>query len=54
MDDLASHASRPVSVKPGANPYPELFRRDYTAQPPAHAPIYKTSVLRSPRNALLS
>jgi protocatechuate 3,4-dioxygenase beta subunit len=54
VDDLASHASRPVSVKPGANPYPELFRRDYTAQPPAFTNIYKTSVLRSPRNALLS
>jgi protocatechuate 3,4-dioxygenase beta subunit len=31
-----------------------FFRRDLNAHPPAYAPIYKTSVLRSPRRALLS
>jgi protocatechuate 3,4-dioxygenase beta subunit len=29
-------------------------QRDYRLHPPAHAPGYKTSVLRSPRNALIS
>jgi protocatechuate 3,4-dioxygenase beta subunit len=34
---------------------PELFhQRDYSLHPPAYAPGYKTSVLRSPRNALIS
>ena len=29
-------------------------RRDRTRHPPAYTPTYKTSVLRSPRSALLS
>ena len=53
MNDLVSHAP-PAFLKEGANPYPELYRRDYAAQSPAYTPIYKTSVLRSPSNALLS
>lgn len=53
MNDLMSHAP-PAFLKEGTNPYPELYRRDYAAQSPAYTPIYKTSVLRSPRNALLS
>jgi len=32
----------------------EFFQRDRDMQPPAYAPIYKTSVARSPRHALLS
>lgn len=32
----------------------DLIQRDHTWHPPAHAPDYKTSVARSPRNALLS
>jgi len=32
----------------------ELYQRDRTLHPPAYAPIYKTTVLRSPRNALIS
>ena len=32
----------------------ELVHRDYDSHPPAFAPGYKTSVLRSPRNALIS
>jgi protocatechuate 3,4-dioxygenase beta subunit len=32
----------------------EFFQRDRSKQPPAYAPIYKTSVLRSPRLALVS
>jgi protocatechuate 3,4-dioxygenase beta subunit len=28
--------------------------RDWSVQPPAYTPIYKTSVLRSPKNALIS
>jgi protocatechuate 3,4-dioxygenase beta subunit len=32
----------------------EFFQRDRTTQPPAFTPDYKTSVARSPRNALLS
>jgi protocatechuate 3,4-dioxygenase beta subunit len=31
-----------------------FFRRDLGQHPPAHTPIYKTSVLRSPQRALLS
>ena len=31
-----------------------FFQRDRSMHPPAHAPGYKTSVLRSPRKALLS
>jgi protocatechuate 3,4-dioxygenase beta subunit len=32
----------------------EFFQRDRSIHPPAYAPGYKTSVLRSPQNALLS
>ncbi|MDM0075505.1 protocatechuate 3,4-dioxygenase subunit beta [Variovorax sp. J2P1-59] len=32
----------------------EFTMRDTTSHPPAYAPAYKTSVLRSPRNALIS
>ena len=32
----------------------EFVQRDRDLQPPAFTPIYKTSVLRSPRNALIS
>ena len=30
----------------------EVIHRDYSSYPPAYAPGYKTSVLRSPKNAL--
>lgn len=32
----------------------ELYQRNYGVHPPAYEPNYKTSVLRSPRNALIS
>ena len=32
----------------------EFFQRDRSIHPPAHAPGYKTSVTRSPKQALLS
>lgn len=32
----------------------EVVHRDYSSHPPAYAPGYKTSVLRSPKNALIS
>ena len=32
----------------------EFMMRDTTSHPPAYAPGYKTSILRSPRNALIS
>jgi len=32
----------------------EYIQRDWTAHPPAYTPGYKTSVLRSPKNALIS
>ena len=35
-------------------PAGEFFQRDRTVQPPAYTPVYKTSVLRSPRLALWS
>ncbi len=35
-------------------PARELVHRDYRHHPPALAPLYKTSILRSPRNALIS
>jgi protocatechuate 3,4-dioxygenase beta subunit len=35
-------------------PWGEFCQRDRTVHPPALAPTYKTSVLRSPRNALIS
>jgi protocatechuate 3,4-dioxygenase beta subunit len=34
--------------------YGELYQRNRTLHPPAYTPIYKTTVLRSPRNALIS
>ena len=37
-----------------ADPRFEFCQRDRTIHPPAFAPTYKTSVLRSPRNALIS
>ena len=36
------------------HPKGEFFQRDRAWHPPAHTPTYKTSVLRSPRCALLS
>jgi protocatechuate 3,4-dioxygenase beta subunit len=36
------------------NPKSEFFQRDRSLHPPALTPNYKTSVLRSPRHALLS
>jgi len=41
-------------VLPAAAPDDEYLMRDTTSHPPAYAPGYKTSVLRSPRNALIS
>ena len=35
-------------------PVSEFCQRDRTLHPPAYAPVYKTSVLRSPRNSLIS
>jgi protocatechuate 3,4-dioxygenase beta subunit len=35
-------------------PFSAFVQRDWTSHPPAFAPGYKTSVLRSPRNALIS
>jgi len=35
-------------------PGDEFLMRDTTSHPPAYSPQYKTSVLRSPRNALIS
>src|SRR5437867_6501443 len=35
-------------------PGDEFLMRDSTSHPPAYAPGYKTSILRSPRNALIS
>jgi protocatechuate 3,4-dioxygenase, beta subunit len=40
--------------KETADRYGEFLQRDRSAHPPAYAPGYKTSVLRSPRNALIS
>ena len=34
--------------------YGEFYQRDRTIHPPAYAPTYKTSVLRSPQKALIS
>lgn len=39
----------PISAKPA-----EYLQRDWNQHPPSYAPIYKTSVLRSPKNALIS
>ncbi|MBU6497127.1 MAG: protocatechuate 3,4-dioxygenase subunit beta [Rhodospirillales bacterium] len=58
MNELALGAFRDrTNQAPPARPSGEagsLFQRDRSVQPPAYAPGYKTSVLRSPRNALLS
>ncbi|MFM1863325.1 MAG: protocatechuate 3,4-dioxygenase subunit beta [Pseudomonadota bacterium] len=32
----------------------DLYQRDRSLQPPAHAPVYKTSVARSPRYTMIS
>lgn len=36
------------------DPAAELFQRDRQMQPPQYTPVYKTSVARSPRHALIS
>jgi protocatechuate 3,4-dioxygenase beta subunit len=41
-------------MKPSTPPYGEFYQRDRTIHPPAYTPSYKTSVLRSPRKALIS
>ena len=41
-------------MKAEANPFGEFYQRDRTLHPPAYAPAYKTSVLRSPQKALIS
>jgi protocatechuate 3,4-dioxygenase, beta subunit len=43
-------------AKPSRPPYDDgaFFQRDRSIQPPAYTPDYHTSVLRSPRHALLS
>jgi protocatechuate 3,4-dioxygenase beta subunit len=41
-------------MKQAASEYGEFYQRDTSVQPPAYTPGYKTSVLRSPRNALIS
>ena len=43
-----------LASAPPARPDDEYLMRDPTAHPPAYAPGYKTSALRSPRNALIS
>jgi protocatechuate 3,4-dioxygenase beta subunit len=43
-----------LTAPPPAAPHDEYLMRDPGAHPPAFAPGYKTSVLRSPRNALIS
>ena len=49
----APAATAPITHTPHV-PAGEFFQRDRTVQPPAYTPIYKTSVLRSPRLALWS
>ena len=44
----------PTTILPPAAADGEYLMRDTTSHPPALAPSYKTSVLRSPRNALIS
>lgn len=39
---------------PTGRPWSEFAQRDTDAHPPAFCPSYKTSVLRSPKNALIS
>ena len=47
--------ARDVAPKPTPHvPAGEFFQRDRGMQPPAHTPVYKTSVLRSPRLSLWS
>lgn len=46
-------ANRPEPFRPSPE-HGDFFQRDRAMHPPAYAPGYKTSVLRSPRNALLS
>ena len=41
-------------MKTETNPFGEFYQRDRTLHPPAYAPAYKTSVLRSPQKALIS
>jgi protocatechuate 3,4-dioxygenase, beta subunit len=41
-------------MKAAAKDYGEFYQRDRTLHPPAYAPAYKTSVLRSPQKALIS
>ncbi len=41
-------------LAPAARPDDEYLMRDNTSHPPAFAPGYKTSALRSPRNSLIS
>ena len=43
-----------LSGVPAARPDDEYLMRDSTSHPPAYAPGYKTSALRSPRNSLIS
>jgi protocatechuate 3,4-dioxygenase, beta subunit len=52
-DDLQARRNRLVPLRA---PYSDggFFQRDRTIHPPAYAPDYKTTVLRSPRQALLS
>jgi protocatechuate 3,4-dioxygenase beta subunit len=41
-------------MKDAASDFGEFYQRDRTLHPPAYAPGYKTSVLRSPQKALIS
>ena len=41
-------------MKAPAKDFGEFYQRDRTVHPPAYAPAYKTSVLRSPQKALIS
>lgn len=43
-----------MSLAGPARQYSEFVERDHTQHPPALTPGYRTSVLRSPRNALIS
>ena len=55
-DGATMTSAPPAGLRPAtpAAPAGEFFQRDRTVQPPAYTPIYKTSVLRSPRLALWS
>lgn len=48
-DRRSNSPAPPASEEDGG-----LFQRDWSIQPPAYAPDYKSTVLRSPRHALLS